>query len=470
MKKTKIVCTIGPATHKSDQLEDLVAAGMNVARLNFSHGTRENHRKVIESIRQISAQKACAVAILQDLAGPKIRIGSISRGPVPLKPGQKYILTSRSVAGNSREVSFSYKQLVQDVKVNDRLLLADGAIELKVEQKTATDIICRVLVGGSLNSHKGINLPDTVISAATLTKKDKRDLAFGLDQGVDFVALSFVRSARDVEQVRKIIQRQEQRTRIIAKIERSEALDQIDSIIEAVDGIMIARGDLGVEIPIEKVPAVQKQLIDKAMRRGRISITATQMLRSMVDNPYPSRAEVSDVANAIYDGSSAIMLSEETAIGKYPLRTVQMMEQIALETERSFPYRSWTYKFRTDLSLSKQEAVARAACEMAEEVDAAAIITFTQSGSTTELVAKYRPSVPILALTPDEHTFQQLALIWGARPVLMDTAAEGEIDKQAVDMALKLNLIEKGDRVVITAGMPLYVTGTTNLIKIAEAE
>ncbi|MCF7885972.1 MAG: pyruvate kinase, partial [Candidatus Marinimicrobia bacterium] len=322
MRKTKIVCTIGPQTSSKTGIDNLVKAGMNVARLNFSHGDRESHQEAMQFIRSASKKHNKPVALLQDLAGPKIRIGDIKDEPVKLKAGQKYILTNRDIAGDDQQVSLNYDKLPQDVKPGDTLLLADGMLELEVENTSATDIECKVILGGNLSSRKGINLPDTVISTKTLTNKDKKDLEFGLKNNVDYVALSFVRSAGDVQEVKDIIDQSNTRADVIAKIEKNEALEEIDNILKVVDGIMIARGDLGVEIPIEKVPVIQKRLIEKAKQKGKIVITATQMLKSMVNSPHPTRAEVTDVANAIYDGSDAVMLSEETAVGKYPAQTV----------------------------------------------------------------------------------------------------------------------------------------------------
>ena len=471
MRRTKIVCTIGPSTNAPETLEKMIKAGMNVARLNFSHGSHKEHGQVIQTIRSIADRLGKPVAILQDLAGPKIRIGSIANEPIHLKSGQPFTLTSREVRGTADKVSLTYKELPQNVCVGDTLLLSDGAIELVVEQKSEEDIRCRVLVGGSLTSHKGINLPDRSIDVSNLTPKDRKDLDFGLGQGVDFVALSFVRNPEDIERVRDVVSKSGKETHLIAKIEKHEALTQIDGIIQTVDGIMVARGDLGVEIHVEDIPRVQKMLIEKANRAGKPVITATQMLKSMVDNPRPTRAEVTDIANAILDGSDAVMLSEETTVGKYPIQTIDTMSRIAESIEAAFPFRAWRSKYGDEECLSPQEAVAHSACQIARWANAAAIATTTKSGSTTRLVAKYRPQQPILAMTPDERTYRQLALVWGAIPVLMQhTDSTDELEKQTVQLALQSGHVTPGQSVVLTAGIPLYVEGTTNLIKIVKTE
>ena len=467
MIRTKIVCTIGPATRSPDILEKMIRTGMNVARLNFSHGSHEEHAQVISTVRSIADRLKHPVAILQDLAGPKIRTGLIANGPVMLKPGQTFTLTSREVQGDSKKVSLTYKNLPKDVYPGDLLLLNDGDLELIVKEKSEKDIKCRVRIGGPLDSHKGVNLPERSINIPILSDKDRDDLAFGIEHGVDYVALSFVRTAGEVKKVRGLIKESSRKTALIAKIEKHEALANIDEIIKTVDGIMVARGDLGVEIPIEDVPKVQKMLIEKTNRAGKPVITATQMLKSMVDNPRPTRAEVTDVANAIFDGSDAVMLSEESTIGKYPVEAVDMLSRIAKSTESAFPFQRWLSKFEEDKTLSIQEAVAHSACQIARWVNAGAIMTSTQSGSTTRLVAKYRPSQPILAMTPDEVTYRKLALVWGAIPIMIvNRDSTDKLERQSIELALQSGYIKSGQLVIFTAGIPLNVTGTTNLIKI----
>jgi len=470
MRKTKIVCTIGPKSRDKDCLGRLVQAGMNVARLNFSHDTKEVHKRSIEKIREVSDQASTPVAILQDLAGPKIRIGVFEEESITLESGQQFILTKRDIKGNEKEVSLNYKKLPEDVEEGNHLLLADGSLELEVLKTDGTDITCEVIIGGELSSRKGVNLPDTAISAPTLTEKDRSDLKFGLENNVDYVALSFVRTANEIKEVKNIIAKSDNEAGVIAKIEKNEALENLDEILEEVEGIMIARGDLGVETPIEKVPGLQKDLTHKAKKKGKLVITATQMLKSMVDNPRPTRAEVTDVANAIYDGTDAVMLSEETAIGNYPVKTVEMMNKIALDTEAHFPYEEWNYRFNRD-SLTIQESVARSACEMSQQVNAAGIITLTYSGSTAHLVSRHRPCEVLFALTPNKKTYHKLALVWGAYPICMkwqDTLEK--MENQSIRSVVKSGLIGPNEPVVITAGIPLAESGITNLLTVLETE
>ncbi len=466
MPRTKIVCTIGPASRSPKILKKLIQGGMNVARLNFSHGTQSEHLEVIERIRSLAAKSGKPVAILQDLAGPKIRIGKIKAGIITLESGALFTLTNQQNFGDEKRVSISYPDLPKDVKPGDTLLLSDGALELEVLEATDQDVRCRVIIGGSLSSFKGINLPSRSIKAPSLTKKDKEDLAFGIEKEVDYVALSFVRSAMDVTVARNFIEKRGSAIPIIAKIEKHEALENIDEIIHVVDGIMIARGDLGVETPLEKVPLVQKLLIQKSNQAGKPVITATQMLRSMVDSPRPTRAEVTDVANAVLDGTDAVMLSEETAIGKFPVESVATMARIAEDAESGFPFETWTYRLGPISEKSLPEAVGYAACNLAESINASSIITFTQTGSTARLVAKYRPRRPILAMTPLEKTYRRLELVWGVVPFLSETMKNtDEMIDRAFKIALQSGIVKRGQIVVITAGVPVGVPGTTNLIK-----
>ncbi|MBN1827365.1 MAG: pyruvate kinase [Candidatus Eisenbacteria bacterium] len=468
MTRTKIVCTIGPASSSPERIEGLIEAGMDVARLNFSHGSLEDHGRTIEIIREAAARAGRPVAILQDLAGPKIRIGPIEEGPVLLETGATFTLTARVVVGNAERVSVSYRGLPGDVRVGDPLLLADGAIELAVLRVDGDEILCRVVVGGPLTSRKGINLPTRTIQAPILTAKDLEDLAFGAERNVDYVALSFVRNREDVEIARAALRKTGASIPLIAKIEKHEAVDRFDEILPVVNGVMIARGDLGVEIPIERVPEVQKRLIGRSNRAGAPVITATQMLRSMVENPRPTRAEVTDVANAILDGTDAVMLSEETAVGRYPVEAVRMMKRIAVETERMFPHKEWMLRFDRRGTMTPEEAVAIGACQMAEKVRACAIVTHTVSGSTTRLVARYRPRHPILALTPDESTWRRLALVWGVIPKRVDGGnTESDLVASTLEQVRNAGFAKPGQAVVITAGMPLYEPGTTNWIRVA---
>ena len=469
MNRTKIVCTLGPASRSKEKIEQLLQAGMNVVRLNFSHGTHEEHGESIEMIRDVSQRLGRPVAILQDLAGPKIRIGTIPDGPVTLKAGQSYTITSREVTGSTEEVSLGFRDLPSQVKAGDTLLLADGALEMTVVEVQGEDIRCRVITGGELSSHKGINLPDRSLRTPILTEKDRRDLTFGLTHGVDYVALSFVRSAEDVRQVLQIMHYAGRRVPVIAKIEKHEALDHIDEIMELVDGIMIARGDLGVEIPLERVPAVQKRLIQLCNQCGKPVITATQMLKSMVDSPRPTRAEATDVANAILDGTDAVMLSEETAVGHYPVRAVEVMARIAMATEADFPHREWKTRFerRSTGGDSPEEAVSGAACQIAEQLQSRAILSCTQSGSTAQLVARHRPRMMVYGLTPNAETWRRLSLVWGVTPVLMDLEEEASSLAEAAQKVVGLHqLVPPGETMVLTAGVPLQQPGTTNLIRV----
>ncbi|RFT14800.1 MAG: Pyruvate kinase [Candidatus Saccharicenans subterraneus] len=471
MPRTKIVCTIGPASASPAILAELARAGMDVTRLNFSHGRPSGHLRVITAARRLAATLKRPLAILQDLAGPKVRIGPIQAGRIVLKSGDRFTLTDRKVPGDSHMVSVSYPGLSREVSPGDSLLLSDGALELEVMETDDHDIRCRVVVGGELSSYKGLNLPSRSLKIPCLTKKDRQDLEFGLEHGVDFVALSFVRNADDVMAARHFIKKRKKEIPVIAKIEKHEALKNIDDILEAADGIMIARGDLGVEIPLERIPLVQKTLIRKANRSGKLAITATQMLKSMVDNPRPTRAEVTDVANAILDGTDAVMLSEETAVGKYPVRAVEMMRLIAEDAETGFPYSDWPSRLDQGNEKNWPEAVSFAAVNLAAEIGAAAIVSITKTGSTARLTAKYRPRQPIIAATPLKETFRRLALVWGVEPILIRRAGStDQLIQIALDAARKAGYVSRGQEVVITAGVtsgaPVETPGRTNLIKI----
>ena len=467
MKRTKIVCTIGPASRDAGTLGRLVDAGMNVCRLNFSHGTHAEHAATIETIRAVAESKGAPIAILQDLAGPKIRTGPMGAGEVELTAGAAFTLTARDVPGDVAEVGLTYPGLPAIMQAGDTLLLADGDMALEVESADATDIRCRVVTGGRLGSNKGINLPDRTIDAPILSPKDEADLDFGIEQGVDYVALSFVRSAEDVRRVKARIDAAAGAAPLIAKIEKFEALDDIDAIVAAADGIMVARGDLGVEIPLERVPREQKRIIAKANAAAKPVITATQMLKSMVENPRPTRAEVTDVANAILDGTDAIMLSEETAMGAHPVEAVRVMSRVAAETEAQFDYDGWTQRLRGIATLDFAGAVAHNAVEMANDIAAAAILTCTSTGSTTRAVARFRPRQILLAITPNPWTARRLALVFGALPIITgEINSAEELEREAIGRALAAGHIAAGQPVVITAGLPFGVAGSTNMIKI----
>lgn len=462
MPKTKIVCTIGPSSESPEVLRKLIQRGMNVARLNFSHGTHEEHLEKISAIREISMELTKPVAILQDLCGPKIRVGEIPGDGIRVLPGHEFILTSEPMIGTHERVSVSYPQLPNEVKEADRILLADGMMELVVVRIAPPDIYCRVINGGILTSHKGVNLPTGSLKIAALTDKDKDDLAFGLENGVDYIGLSFVRDAEDIKDVKSIISKAGHDTPVIAKIEKHEALNHIDAIIDASDGLMVARGDLGVEIPLENVPATQKDLVRKANLKGKPVIIATQMLRSMVDAPRPTRAEATDIANGVLDGADAIMLSEETASGKYPVEALQFMVRIAESAERTYPHGKYLNMMKTD---GITASVAYAACILAEDLDAKAIVATTRSGVTAERIACFRPRPAIIALSPQMATIRRLALYWGCTPFYL--AISKDTDKmieKAADSALNTGMVGKGNLAVITAGRPIWHTGTTNML------
>lgn len=471
MRRTKIVCTIGPATESEAQLEHLIRAGMNVARLNFSHGTHDEHALVMERVRSISTRLGCPIAILQDLQGPKIRTGLLEGGqPVTLVDGATVTLTTRQIAGNAHIISTTYPSLPQDVQVGDRILLDDGLLELRVLSRDETDIQCRVVHGGVLKEHKGINLPGVAVSARALTQKDRDDLAFGVMHGVDYVALSFVRRPEDVLEAKQLIAQlqAEQGSQyvdipLIAKLEKPEAIAHLDAILDVVDGVMVARGDLGVEMAPEKVPLIQKRIIARCNDLGLPVITATQMLESMITNPRPTRAEANDVANSILDGTDAVMLSAETATGAYPIEAVQMMVRIALETEAS----DLTARQPQCKHLTQAHAVSHAARALAEEASVQAIVVFTRSGASAHLISKDRPRTPILAYTPSEHVYRQLALWWGVWPYRVPLQGTTEMLIVTVDQHLQADqLIQWGEHVVIMGGLPVASQARTNFVKL----
>jgi pyruvate kinase len=416
LRRTKIVCTIGPASGSPPTMEDLIRSGMNIARVNFSHGSHEDHASYIRTIREVSARLNTPVGILQDLPGPKIRTGRLRSKEVTLAQGSDFILTTRPVDGDEHAVSVSLPGLPESVNSGDVIFLNDGAIKLEVMQKSVTDVTCRVIMGGVLEWEKGINAPGVNLRVPSPMETDLDDLLFGIDLSVDFIALSFVRAASDVLDVKSFLREKGADIPLVAKIEKWEAWQDIDRIIAAADGLMVARGDLGVEIPLEKVPLVQKELIRKCNRAGKPVITATQMLESMVDSPLPTRAEVADIANSILDGTDAIMLSGETAVGRYPVEAVKVMTRVALETESSLPYDKIVREKGSDLEPVTDDAISYAACNTARQLGAAAIVAFTMSGSTARRVAKYRPGIPILAATPIPRQLRRLLLSWGVYP------------------------------------------------------
>ena len=416
LPKTKVVCTIGPASDTPQTIRELISSGMRIARLNFSHGTHSDHGKKIHTIRKIAEDLGKPVAILQDLGGPKIRVGHIPDPGVRIEPGQAIILTTQTVEGSKQRISVSYPLLNEEVKAGDRILLADGFLELRVRSVNGFEIHCKVITGGVLTSHKGINLPTGTISMPSMTDKDREDLHFGLSHDVDYIALSFVRTAADIRNIKEIIRQENKNTPVIAKIEKHEAIDHYEDILIAADAIMVARGDLGVEIPLEEVPGIQKRLIQRANASGKPVIIATQMLRSMVDSPRPTRAEASDVANAVLDGTDAVMLSEETATGNYPVQAVRYMVRIIAEAEKTFPHDRYL-KMMPEKEIS--DSVTYAACVLADHLDAAAILAPTQSGRTAGHLSRFRPGQPIIAYTPNPTTMRRLSLFRGIYPRLI---------------------------------------------------
>ena len=466
MRKTKIVCTIGPACETQEKLEALIKAGMNVARLNMSHATHEYHANLIKNIRYVSEALDRPVGILMDLQGPKIRIGTLKENVI-LKPGQKYIITTRDVPGNSKEVHVPFKDLPQSVASGQTLLIDDGLIELTVEEVKGSDIITQVVRGGELKNNKGINLPQSTINTRSITDKDVEDLMFGLDQHVTMIAMSFVRTPQDVLDLRRIIEDNQADIPIIAKIEKHEAVKNIDGIIDVVNGIMVARGDLGIEIPMAEVPIVQKMIISKCNAKAIPVITATQMLDSMIRNPIPTRAEATDVANAVFDGTDALMLSGETAFGEYPVKAVETMARIAEYTEASSYYKHAIAAKTPHPSLSITDSVAFATAEAARNLKAQAIITATQTGYSARKVSKYKPQIPAYAVTSNRDVIEQLTVSWGIFPVHIGQPPDLDgLIEESVDTCIKKGYIKNGDLVVITAGILTGIPGGTNIMKI----
>jgi len=469
MRRTKIVCTIGPATSSPAALRELVKAGMDVARLNFSHGSHEAHAQVIAELRKISQELDRPVALLQDLSGPKVRVGKIVGEGAVLEPGTDIILTMDDVPGDDGRINLPIPEIFEAVSVGTHLMLDDGLIELKVKHKKLDALVCTVIVGGLLTSNKGVNVPGVSLPLAAVTDKDLEDLHFGIQQKVDWVAASFVRSPTDIAVLRGVCEAGRAKIPIIAKIEKHEAVRNIDEIIACVDGIMVARGDLGVEVPIDEVPVIQKMLIRKANKAGKPVITATQMLDSMIRNPRPTRAEVTDVANAIFDGTDAVMLSGETAVGAYPYDAVKMMAKVATHTESSLDYAKILDEktHETNKGASITGAIGEATCSLAHDLQCAAILTATYSGKTAQVVSKYRPRAIIVAATDKYETYQRLGLVWGVHPVLVGKAEDADgVMQVCIDAADKSNLVKTDDLVVITGGVPVGRTGSTNFIKI----
>ena len=467
MRKTKIICTLGPSTDKGDVLRELIANGMNVARFNFSHGSYEEHGGRLANLKALREELGKPVAALLDTKGPEIRLKEFKNGVEMLEAGQTFTLTTREVEGTKEICSVTYKDLPHDVHEGGTIMLDDGLIMLRIEKVTDTDITCTVLNSGKIKTKKGVNVPGVHLSMPYLSQKDREDIIFGIQNGFDFIAASFVRTAQDVYDIRNLLNEYDSHIRIIAKIENREGVNNIDSILSAADAVMVARGDLGVEIDFTELPGIQKNVIDRSFSFGKPIVTATQMLDSMMVNPRPTRAEISDVANAIYDGTSAIMLSGETAAGAYPVEALKTMSAIAERTENEPHYRDERFKDAAHGQISVSDATAHAACLTARDVNAAAIVTVSESGNTARLLSKYRPTQPIIACVMNEQVQRQLSLSWGITSLLMGPAkSTDELIEMSTALAEKNGYLHNGELAVVTAGVPVGVSGTTNMIKI----
>ena len=467
MRKTKIICTLGPSTDKGDVLRELIANGMNVARFNFSHGSYEEHGGRLANLKALREELGKPVAALLDTKGPEIRLKEFKNGVEMLEAGQTFTLTTREVEGTKEICSVTYKDLPHDVHEGGTIMLDDGLIMLRIEKVTDTDITCTVLNSGKIKTKKGVNVPGVHLSMPYLSQKDREDIIFGIQNGFDFIAASFVRTAQDVYDIRNLLNEYDSNIRIIAKIENREGVNNIDSILSAADAVMVARGDLGVEIDFTELPGIQKNIIDRSFSFGKPIVTATQMLDSMMVNPRPTRAEISDVANAIYDGTSAIMLSGETAAGAYPVEALKTMSAIAERTENEPHYRDERFKDAAHGQISVSDATAHAACLTARDVNAAAIVTVSESGNTARLLSKYRPTQPIIACVMNEQVQRQLSLSWGITSLLMGPAkSTDELIEMSTTLAQKNGYLHNGELAVVTAGVPVGVSGTTNMIKI----
>lgn len=469
MRKTKIVCTVGPATDNDDIMREIMIAGMDVARFNFSHGDFEIHKRRFEQVTRLRAELGLPIATMLDTKGPEIRLGKFADGkPVLLKDGDTFTLTTEECICTSEKAYITFKNLPADISIGTAILINDGAVELRADKITDTNIVCTVVHGGMVSDNKGINVPGVELSMPYLSERDMNDLEFGAKLGFDFIAASFVRSCADINYLKKFTKSLGWTTpRIIAKIENMDGVNNIDEIIDASDGIMVARGDMGVEIPFEQIPAIQKDIIQKGYMSGKQVITATQMLESMITNLRPTRAEITDVANAIYDGTSAIMLSGETAAGKHPVEAVKTMALIAETTEKDINYISRLSKRPLQNGKDHTNAIAHAAVTTAHDLGAKAVVTVTKSGSTAKNISKYRPSCMIIGCTPDETVLRQMSMSWGVVPVKMDEKnSTDELFSAAIEAAKEKKLLESGDIVVITAGIPLGIAGNTNMLKV----
>lgn len=472
MRKTKIVCTLGPSSSDETTLKNMLLAGMNVARLNFSHGTHEGHRQTIQRFRKVREELGIPAAVLLDTKGPEIRTGNFANGEEILKEGQEFILTTLPVSGTSERVSVTYKDLPKEVKPGNLVLINDGKIVIKVEKTDDTEVRGTVIHGGKISNHKGINLPNVRLNMQYMSPQDREDILFGIQNDVDYIAASFVRSAGDVEVIRRLLEDNGgSEIKIIAKIESTQGIENFEEILEAADGIMVARGDMGVEVAYEKLPGIQKKFIRRCVQSGKIVITATQMLESMTTSPIPTRAEITDVANAVFDGTTAVMLSGETAAGKYPVEAVATMAKIAMQAETDqpkVPSRNMIWHEMDAMDVTN--AVGHAACTLAKDINAAAIMAITKTGYTARRMSKFRPDIMIIGATPYEKTYHQLSLIWGVTPLMANYRYEIEdLFGHCARKALRAGLIKEGSNIVISAGVPVDVPGNTNIIRVMEA-
>ncbi|MCI8948064.1 MAG: pyruvate kinase [Lachnospiraceae bacterium] len=469
MRKTKIVCTIGPASESEEKLRDLMKAGMNVARFNFSHGTHDEHKIKFGRVLKVSGELGLSVATLLDTKGPEIRLRDFEGGRVELKAGQEFTLTTEEIMGNENRATITYKNLRQDVKPGMRILIDDGKIEMEVSEIKGEEILCSVKNGGTVSNHKGINVPDAELSMPYVSEVDREDILFGIGMGFDFIAASFVRTKEDILDLKKILDEHKSPMKIIAKIESMQGIRNLREILDVSDGIMVARGDMGVELPPEEVPVIQKKMIKMAVAAGKHVITATQMLESMIHNPRPTRAETNDVANAIYDGTTAIMLSGESAAGKYPVEAVETMARIAERTEQDIDYNGRMLRDTPRNLTDVTTAISYATCTTAMHLDAEAIITVTMSGFTADMVSRYKPESMVIGCSVNPRVCRQMALLWGVTPVLMSREDNTEdLFDEAIRLAKKQNLIHNKGKVVLTAGVPLGVSGSTNMIQVLE--
>ena len=468
MRKTKIVCTLGPSTDNEDILRQMMLAGMNVARCNFSHGTYEDHQRRMDLVKKLRHEVGRPIAILLDTKGPEVRVKNFKEGKAVLEEGQLFTLTVDEVDGTKDKVSVTYDRLYEDLEIGMRVLIDDGLIEMQVEQIDQRNVVCRVINGGVVSNHKGVNIPDVDLSMPYISDKDREDILFGISQRVDFIAASFVQKKEDILLLRRLLEKNGGADiKIISKIENKQGVSNIDEIIDVSDGIMVARGDMGVEIPYEEVPVIQKKIIKKVYQAGKHVITATQMLESMIKNPRPTRAETTDVANAVYDGTSAVMLSGETAAGAYPVEAVRTMVRIAERTEQDVDYRKRFYQSKRQADADVTNAICHATCTTALDLNAKAIVTVTKSGKSARMLSQYRPESDIISCATTERVCRQLSLAWGITPLVIREEKEVfHLFDKAIQAAVKMKLREAGDLTVITSGVPIGVSGTTNMMKV----